>query len=215
MILYNRTKFPLFNPLLIAIVLIIGFLGVFKINYEEFNIGGQFINMFLGPATVVLAVPLYKQLQLLKKHALPIILGISVGSSVGILSIIGLSYILGLNGLLTKSLLAKSVSTPIGMEITKSLNGVIPITVIAIIITGILGAIIGPWVLRTSKVHNKIAVGISLGTSAHAVGTSKALELGETEGAMSSLSIGIAGLMTVALAPLIYHFAIFIHSLIK
>ncbi|MBL4931204.1 LrgB family protein [Clostridium paridis] len=215
MILYNRTKFPLFNPLLIAIVLIIGFLGVFKINYQEFNIGGQFINMFLGPATVVLAVPLYKQLQLLKKHALPIILGISVGSSVGILSIIGLSYILGLNGLLTKSLLAKSVSTPIGMEITKSLNGVIPITVIAIIITGILGAIIGPWVLKTFRIHNKIAVGISLGTSAHAVGTSKALELGETEGAMSSLSIGIAGLMTVALAPLIYHFAIYVYSFIK
>ncbi|MDD7794132.1 LrgB family protein [Clostridium sp. 'White wine YQ'] len=215
MILYNRTKFPLFNPLLIAIVLIIGFLGVFKINYQEFNIGGQFINMFLGPATVVLAVPLYKQLKLLQKHALPIILGVLIGSSVGIFSIIGLSYILGLNGLLTKSLLAKSVSTPIGMEITKSLNGVIPITVIAIIITGILGAIIGPWILKTFRIHNKIAVGISLGTSAHAVGTSKALELGETEGAMSSLSIGIAGLMTVALAPLIYHFAIYIYSFIK
>ena len=215
MILYNRTKFPLFNPLLIAIVLIIGFLEFFKINYQEFNVGGQFINMFLGPATVVLAVPLYKQLQLLKKHALPIILGVLIGSTVGIFSIIGLSYILGLNGLLTKSLLAKSVSTPIGMEITKSLNGIIPITVIAIIITGILGAIIGPWILKTFKVHNKIAIGISLGTSAHAVGTSKALELGETEGAMSSLSIGIAGLMTVALAPLIYHFAIYIYSFIK
>ncbi|MEQ8196466.1 MAG: LrgB family protein [Clostridiaceae bacterium] len=213
--LYSKTKFPLFNPLLIAIALVIAFLGFFNIEYDSFNIGGQFINMFLGPATVVLAVPLYKQLSLLKKYSLPILIGIFAGSTVGIFSIIGLCNLFGLDDVLTRSLLAKSVTTPIGMEITRSLGGLVPITVISIIVTGIIGAIIGPSVLRTFKIHNKIAVGIAIGTSAHAVGTTKALELGETEGAMSSLSIGVAGLMTVALAPAIYSFAGYIYELIK
>jgi predicted murein hydrolase (TIGR00659 family) len=213
--LYRKTKFPLFNPLLIAIVIVLSVLLLFKIDYSNFEEGGKFINMFLGPATVVLAVPLYKQITLLKKHAIPITVGILVGSSVGIASIIVLSYYIGLDGTLIKSLLAKSVTTPIGMEISKSLNGIVPVTVIAIIISGIAGSIVGPTVCKIFKIKNELAVGISLGTAAHAVGTSKALEIGETEGAMSSLSIGLAGIMTVFLAPLIYDFALFIHNLIK
>lgn len=215
LLLYKKTKFPLFNPLLIAITLILFVLVVFKIDYKNFDEGGKFINMFLGPATVVLAVPLYKQINLLKKHAVPITLGILIGSTLGIVSIILLSYSIGLDETLIKSLLAKSVTTPIGMEITKSLNGIVPVTVIAIVISGIFGAIMGPSICKFFRIKSDLAVGISLGTASHAVGTSKALEIGETEGAMSSLSIGIAGIMTVFLAPLIYNLSLYIYSFVK
>ncbi len=204
LLLYKKTKFPLFNPLLIAIALVIGLLLIFKIDIDVYNKGGQFINMFLGPATVVLAVPLYKQLNLLKKYLLPILIGILIGSSIGISSVILLANIFGLEKVLTISLLSKSVTTPIGIEITNQLGGLAPVTVLSIVISGIIGSIIGPLLCKTFKINNKVAVGIALGTASHAVGTSKALELGETEGAMSSLSIGIAGIMTVFLAPAFY-----------
>ena len=198
--IYKKTKIPLFNPLLISIALVIGFLVLFNIDFDVYNKGGQFINMFLGPATVVLAVPLYKQLQLLKEHLLPIVTGILIGSSVGIL----IGNIFGMENILTISLLSKSVTTPIGIEITNQLGGLAPVTVLAIILSGIIGAVIGPILCKLFKIKERVAVGISLGTAAHAVGTTKALELGETEGAMSSLSIGIAGIMTVFLAPALY-----------
>ncbi len=204
LLIYKKTKFPLFNPLLIAIALVIGFLLVFNIDVDVYNKGGQFINMFLGPATVVLAVPLYKQLNLLKKHLLPILVGILLGSSIGISSVILLANIFGLEKVLTISLLSKSVTTPIGIEITNQLGGLTPVTVLSIVISGIIGSIIGPILCKKFKIHDKVAIGIALGTASHAVGTSKALELGETEGAMSSLSIGIAGIMTVFLAPTFY-----------
>ncbi len=202
--IYKKTKFPLFNPLLIAIILVIGFLIVFDINVDSYNKGGQFINMFLGPATVVLAVPLYKQLQLLKKHLLPILIGILIGSAIGISSVILLANIFGMEKILTISLLSKSVTTPIGIEITNQLGGLPPVTVLAIVISGIFGAIIGPILCKIFKINDNVAIGIALGTASHALGTTKALELGETEGAMSSLSIGIAGIMTVFLAPSCY-----------
>ncbi|MBK1809048.1 LrgB family protein [Clostridium sp. YIM B02505] len=205
LLLYKRTKFPLFNPLLIAIALVIGFLLIFKIDFKTYNQGGQFINMFLGPATVILAVPLYKQIKLLKAYGLPIFIGIFVGSAIGIVSIILLSYAFKLDPVIIKSLAPKAVTTPIGMEISNELHGIVPITVVAIVITGIIGAMIGPLICKIFGIKHKVAVGVSLGTASHAVGTSKALEIGETEGAMSSLSIGLAGLMTVFLAPFIYN----------
>ena len=204
LLIYKKTKFPLFNPLLIAIALVISFLLVFNIDVDIYNKGGQFINMFLGPATVVLAVPLYKQLNLLKKYLLPILVGILLGSSIGISSVILLANIFGFEKVLTMSLLSKSVTTPIGIEITKQLGGLAPVTVLSIIISGIIGSILGPLLCKKFKINNKVAIGIAIGTASHAVGTTKALELGETEGAMSSLSIGIAGIMTVFLAPTFY-----------
>lgn len=202
--IYKKTKFPLFNPLLIAIALVISFLLIFHIDVDVYNKGGQFINMFLGPATVVLAVPLYKQLQLLKKHLFPILIGILIGSSIGISSVILLANIFGMEKILTISLLSKSVTTPIGIEITNQLGGLAPVTVLSIVISGIMGAIIGPILCKIFKIEDRVAIGIALGTASHALGTTKALELGETEGAMSSLSIGIAGIMTVFLAPACY-----------
>lgn len=209
--IYKKTKIPLFNPLLISIALVIGFLVLFNIDFDVYNKGGQFINMFLGPATVVLAVPLYKQLQLLKEHLLPIVTGILIGSSVGIASVFLIGTIFGMEDILTISLLSKSVTTPIGIEITNQLGGLAPVTVLSIILSGIIGAVVGPILCKVFKIKERVAVGISLGTASHAVGTTKALELGETEGAMSSLSIGIAGIMTVFLAPALYSlFLIFI-----
>lgn len=204
LLIYKKTKFPLFNPLLIATILIIVFLKLFNIEFETFNKGGQFINMFLGPATVILAVPLYKQFTLLKKNFIPIICGILAGSIVSLLSVASIGLFLDLDDILIASLLSKSVTTPIGIEITNSLGGITSLTVLSIVISGIMGAVIGPFVFKTLKITNPIAIGVSMGTASHALGTSKALELGETEGAMSSLSIGIAGLITVFLAPVTY-----------
>ncbi|MGL4774171.1 MAG: LrgB family protein [Clostridium sp.] len=204
----KKTRIPLFNPLLIAIIIVISFLLVFNVDFEKYNEGGKFINMFLGPATVVLAVPLYKQLELFKKNAVSILVGIFVGSFVGIVSVVGFSKLFGLDEAIIKSLISKSVTTPIGIEITKGLEGIVPITVLAIILSGIIGAVIGPTVCKVLRIRNNMAVGISIGTASHAVGTSKALELGETEGAMSSLSIGVAGLMTVFIAPIALNISI-------
>lgn len=205
LIIYRKTKLPLFNPLLIAIIIVVGFLKLFNIDFDTYNESGKFINMFLGPATIVLAVPLYKQFELLKKNFLPILLGITIGSLVGILSIISISVFLKLDNLITISLLSKSVTTPIGIEITNQLGGLAPVTVLAIILSGIVGAIVAPPVCKVFKITNPVAIGVGIGTSSHAVGTSKAFEMGETEGAMSSLSIGIAGVITVFLAPLCYN----------
>lgn len=202
--IYKKTKLPIFNPLLIATILIICFLKIFNIDFDTYNKGGQFINIFLGPATIVLAVPLYKNLNLLKENFLPIFSGILVGSLVSVLSVISIATFLGLDNSLTVSLLSKSVTTPIGIEITNSLGGSSSITVLAIVLSGIIGAIVGPTVFKVLKINNPISRGVSLGTASHAVGTSKALEIGEQEGAMSSLSIGVAGIVTVFLAPLCY-----------
>jgi len=208
----NRyTKMPILNPLLVSIAITISFLFAFHIDFDTYNKGGQFINMFLGPSTVVLAVPLYKQLDLLKKNAKAILIGIFVGSTIGIFSIIVISYFVGLDTTIIKSLVPKSVTTHIGIAISSQLGGLVPITVLAIIITGIIGAVFGPTICKLFNIKDKIAVGVAIGTASHAVGTAKALELGEVEGAMSSLSIGIAGIMTVIIAPIAYNFAVFMY----
>lgn len=211
----RKTRIAVLNPLLISILFIICFLFAFNIDFETYNNGGQFINMFLGPSTVVLAVPLYKQLDLLKKNAKAILIGVFIGSTLGMFSIIGISYLVGLDTVMIKSLIPKSVTTPIGIAVSQQIGGLVPITVLAIIITGIIGAVIGPTICKIFKIEDKVAIGISIGTASHAVGTTKALELGDIEGAMSSLSIGIAGIMTVIIAPLAYKFSAFIYNFIK
>ena len=168
------------------------------------NVGGDFINMFLGPATVVLAVPLYNQLDNLKRYAVPIVVGIFIGTIIGVISIIISCVVFDLNEEIIASLLPKSVTTPIGIEISSQLGGIIPITVLAILITGIIGAVIAPIVCKVFKIKNEVAIGVAIGTSSHALGTTMALEMGEIEGAMSSLSIGVAGIMTVFIAPATY-----------
>lgn len=201
-IVSRRTKNPLFNPLLIAIILVILFLIGFGIPKEQYDSGGSFILFFLGPATVVLAVPLYKQIELLKKDLVPILMGILVGSATSIISVILLSRLFNVDLSIAVSMLPKSVTTAIGMEISKEIGGIVSLSVAVIVLTGITGAVIGPGLLKLFRITDEVAQGIAIGTASHAVGTSKAMELGETQGAMSGLSIGIAGIATVILVPL-------------
>lgn len=193
----KKTKSPIANPLLIAIVLVIGFLQVFNISLESYNIGGNIIGMFLAPATASLAIMVYGQLDILKKNLLPITAGTAVGSIVSMTSVYFLCKVFGLDEKLTASLIPKSVTTPIAIELSSQLGGVIPITVAAVVLTGILGAVLAPTLIKIFRVDNPIASGIAIGTCSHALGTTKALEIGEIEGAMSGIAIGVAGIMTV------------------
>lgn len=200
---YNKTKKAFFNPLFISQALIVIFMLKFHISLEAYNKGGQYISFFLGPATVILAVPLYKKIKLLKENSIPIIIGITLGSVLGMITIVLLSKLFGLDMVLKQSIMPKSVTVPIGVEISSQLGGIPSVTAAAIIITGILGAILGPTICKIFRIKDKVAIGIAMGTSSHAVGTTKAMEIGEVEGAMSSLSIGVAGLITVITAPII------------
>ena len=202
----KKTNKPIFNPLLIAILGIILFLSITKIPYESYKLGGDRINFFLGPVTIVLAVPLYKQFDLFKKYLLEILIGISCGVVVSFISIKLIGHFTNADVDIINSLIPKSITTPMGISLTKTLNGVEAITVVSIILTRILGAIISPIVFKIGKINNPVAKGIALGTSAHALGTTKALEMGEVEGAMSGLSIGISGIITVILIPIIINF---------
>ena len=202
----KKTNKPIFNPLLIAILGIILFLSITKIPYESYKLGGDRINFFLGPVTIVLAVPLYKQFDLFKKYLLEILIGISCGVVVSFISIKLIGHFTNADVDIINSLIPKSITTPMGISLTKTLNGVEAITVVSIILTVILGAIISPIVFKIGKINNPVAKGIALGTSAHALGTTKALEMGEVEGAMSGLSIGISGIITVILIPIIINF---------
>lgn len=197
----NRmTKSPLANPLLIAILLCITVLQVFAIPLENFNQGGNIIAMFLAPATASLALNIYGQIQALKKNLLPIFAGTLVGSLVSVGSVTALCKLFGLSDALTAAMQPKSVTTPIAMEISKQHGGLVPVTVAAVIITGIMGAILAPVFLKIFRVKNPVEAGIAIGTCSHALGTSKALEIGELEGAMSGIAIGVAGLITVILS---------------
>ena len=202
----KKTNTPIFNPLLIAILGIILFLSITKIPYESYKLGGDRINFFLGPVTIVLAVPLYKQFDLFKKYLLEILIGISCGVVVSFISIKLIGHFTNADVDIINSLIPKSITTPMGISLTKTLSGVEAITVVSIILTGILGAIISPIIFKIGKINNPVAKGIALGTSAHALGTTKALEMGEVEGAMSGLSIGISGIITVILIPIIINF---------
>lgn len=185
------------NPLIIAIVLIIGVLLVFKIPYSSYQEGGALIDLFLAPATACLAVSIYTKLQLLKENWLPILIGCAAGSLASMASVFGLCKLFGLDEQLTYSLLPKSVTTPIAISIAQAHGGIVPITVVAVIFTGIMGSIFAPLLIKLFRVRDSLTAGVSIGACSHAVGTSKAVEIGETEGAMSGLAIGICGIMTV------------------
>lgn len=195
--LQARLKSVLCNPLLIAILLIVLLLSVFKIPYESYNQGGAIINMFLAPATACLAVSIYTKIQILKENWLPILVGCTVGSLTSMGSVWLLCRLFRLDEAMTASLLPKSITTPIAVEVCKAHGGVVPVTVIAVIFTGILGSILAPFLIRLFRVQDSVAAGLSIGACSHAVGTSRAIEIGETEGAMSGLAIGVCGIITV------------------
>lgn len=195
--LKRKFKIALFNPLLVGSVFIIGFLLIFQIDFSSYENGAKYISYFLTPATVSLAVVLYRQLTLLKKYPTAILLGIGAGVFTSLISILAMSLMFGLNHKQYISLLPKSITTAIGMGISEKFDGIVTLTVIAICVTGIFGNMMAEAVCRLFKIQEPVAKGVAIGTASHAVGTAKAMEMGEIEGAMSSLSIVIAGIMTV------------------
>lgn len=200
---YKKIKSPLLNPILTSIIFIIWFLQYFNIEIESYEKGGEVINFFLGPATVALAIPIYKRIDLLKKNFLSTLIAISIGSLAGILTVTILSKIFLIDDLLMLSLIPKSTTTAIAIDISEQIKGNPSITIAFVLATGILGNVLGPGILKFFKIKNKIAKGVALGTASHAIGTAKAIELGQAEGAMSSVAISIAGVITVFLAPFI------------
>lgn len=195
--LLNSIMMAILNPLLISIIFVIIALLVFNVDYESYNNGAKYLSYFLTPATVCLAIPLYQQLVLLKSNFKAILGGIIAGTIASMGSIFLFSMLFHLNREQYITLLPKSVTTAIGMGISEELGGIVTITVAVIIVTGILGNMLAEVVCKVFRIQEPIAKGIALGTSAHAIGTVKAMEMGEVEGAMSSLAIAVAGLVTV------------------
>ena len=197
--LYKKVRSPLLNPLLVTVIFIIVLLCVFQIPLESYESSVQAISFLLGPATVALAYSVYRQRQILKQHFVPIFCGCLVGSVVSMISAYSLCKLLGLGDDMGISFIPKSVTTPIAIAVSQELGGITSITVAAVIITGILGAIFAPLMTKIFRVNNRIAKGVAIGTCSHAVGTTKALEMGELEGAMSGVSIAVSGLLTTAI----------------
>ena len=193
----KKTKLAVANPVLVSVVLIIAVLILLDIDYGVYEEGAELISFFLTPATVSLAIPLYRQLTLLKKYPAAIFGGIGAGVLTAMVSIWLMSLAFGLNHTQYVTLLPKSITTAIGMGVSEKMGGIVTITVVAISITGIFGTVSAELICKLFKITEPIAKGLAIGTASHALGTTKALEIGEVEGAMSSLSIVVAGIMTV------------------
>ena len=194
----NKTKFSLFNPLLISIIITSAVVIFAGIDYDVYYEGAKYISYLLTPATVALAIPLYEQVTVLKKNFKAIIAGIVSGVITSLCSILAMALIFGFTHEQYVTFLPKSITTAIGMGVSEELGGYVSITVAVIIITGVLGSVIAEGVFKLFKITDPVAKGIAIGTASHAVGTSKAMEIGKTEGAMSGLSIVVSGLLTVA-----------------
>lgn len=200
--IFKRFPFPLFNPLVLSTVFVILFLKIAHISYDNYFKGGSILNILITPATVALGIPLYNTFHLLKKHVRSILAGILLGTIAGTFLTGTLAVLLHLKEDLIVSIMPKSVTTAIALGISEKMNGIATVTLVIVIVTGIIGSIIGPPILKLLKVKDPVAKGVALGSSAHAIGTSKALEMGHVEGAMSGLAIGVTGVVTVFVAPL-------------
>lgn len=196
----KRFHYAILNPLLLSILATILILVVGKVDYKTYEVSAQYLSYLLTPATVCLAIPLYEQWNLLKKNWKAVFLSLLSGVLTCLVTILGLSVLLSLTHEEYVTLLPKSITTAIGMAVSEELGGYVTITVASIVLTGVLGNVIGDFVLKIFRIKEPIAKGLALGCSAHAIGTAKAMELGEVEGAMSSLAIGVSGVLTVILA---------------
>ncbi|MGN1318951.1 MAG: LrgB family protein [Lachnospirales bacterium] len=196
-LIQKKFKLALFNPLLISVVLIIIFLMATKIDYKSYEEGAKYISYFLTPATVCLAIPLYEKIEQLKKNYKAILMGILSGVITSLFSVFAMSYFFSLSHEEYVTLLPKSITNAIGMGVSEELGGYVALTVAIIFITGVIGNMFAKWFLKLINVTHPVAKGVAMGTSSHALGTSKAIEMGETEGAISGLSVGVAGVFTV------------------
>ena len=195
--LKKKLKWRFLNPLLLSILFTLGFLLAFGVDYDSYYEGAKYLSYLLTPATVCLAVPLYEQFEALKKNWRAVLTGILAGVAASLLSILAMAVLFSLEHEEYVSFLPKSITTAIGMGVSEELGGYVPVTVAVIIITGVLGNVIAEPVLRLFRIREPVAKGIALGTASHAIGTARAMELGEVEGAMSSLSIVVSGILTV------------------
>lgn len=202
MFLKRKTHLSIFNPLLVSIAVTIVVLVIADVDYDTYNKGAVYLSWFLTPATVCLAIPLYEQIELLKKHWKAVLTGILSGVLTSLLTVFVLSKLMSLSHKEYVTMLPKSITTAIGMGVSEELGGYVTITVAVIVVTGVLGNIFGELICKIFRIKEPIAKGLALGSAAHAIGTAKAMEMGEIEGAMSSLSIAVAGILTVVLSSL-------------
>lgn len=201
-LLKKKLKLGIFNPLLISIVISILVIVMGKIDYNTYNEGAKILSWLLTPATVCLAIPLYEQWNLLKNNYKAVIAGLMAGTITSLTTVFVLALVLGLSHKEYVTLLPKSITTAIGMGVSEELGGYVTITVAVIIITGVLGNIMGETICKIFHITEPISKGLAFGASSHAIGTAKAMEIGEIEGAMSGLAIAVSGILTVILASI-------------
>lgn len=202
--LYKRFTTPFTIPLLIGTTLLIILLTVSGITYETYMLGGKWIEQLLGPAVVALALPLYKQRLVLKKYLIPLFVSVTCGAVLGVISGAQLSKWVGIEDILIYSIMPKSVTTPVAMEVAATLGGIPALAAIFVMIAGIGGVIVGPSLLKIFHIDHFIGKGIGLGSAAHAIGTARALEYGELEGAISSVSMTLSAIIVSIIGPMIY-----------
>lgn len=205
-VLNRKTGWPLFNPLLLGSIFVMVFLRCFGVPYGQYSASAAPVNWLLGPATVSLAIPLYEKWALLEKNLKAILAAIVAGVLTSLGSVLVMAWVLRMERAHAVTLLPKSVTTAIGMDIAQTLGGTATLAGAVIILTGIAGSLLADWVCKVCHITDPIAKGLALGTSAHAVGTSKALQMGEVEGAISGLAIAVAGVLTALLAPVAANF---------
>jgi len=203
--LYRRGgRFPLLNPVFITILLLVSILTLTHTSYKAFFDGAQFIHFLLGPATVALAIPLFRQMNILKKHPLAIVAAVLTGSVATVVSAVFIAKLAGASTQSIISLIPKSVTTPVAMGISEQLGGLPSLTAVLVILTGILGASIGPWLLQRLRITSPIAQGLAMGTSSHGIGTGRAVYMSDVAAAFSGLAMGLNALISAVLIPVFY-----------
>ena len=201
--LQSKWKSPIFNPILIAVILIVPVLLLTGLPYSTYSAGTAMISWLLTPATVCMALPLYQQLKALKKSLPAALTGVVAGTVASLGCIAGLCLLLGLSRTVSVSLLPKSITTAIGIVLSEDAGGIPGLTTVAILITGITGNLLGPWLCKILKLTDPVAQGVALGTACHVIGTSRATEMGKIQGAVGSLSLTVAGILTALLFPVV------------
>ncbi|MFB2348306.1 MULTISPECIES: LrgB family protein [Priestia] len=200
---YVRFSYPILIPVLTTTIFVILLLLAFHISYDEYMIGGKWINSLLGPAVVALAYPLYKQREMLVKYSVPIIGGVFVGLFAGMISGLVFAEVFGIDRSLILSIIPKSITTPVAIQIATGLGGVPSMTVVFVMIAGFSGVILGPLLLKWIRIKSSLGKGIALGSASHALGTSKAFEYGELTVSMSSVSMTLSAVLGSVFGPIV------------
>ncbi|TCO07469.1 LrgB family protein [Natronoflexus pectinivorans] len=201
--LYRRTKLNLLHPVFTSILVVIGALLLLDVEYAAFEQGSFLIDFMLGPSVVALGFGLYEQVHLIRKNLLSILTAITIGSIVGIVSVVFIARWMGADETVVASLEPKSVTTPIAIGISARFGGLPPLTAVVVVVTGVFGAVVGPFVMDKTGITSKIARGLAMGSSSHGAGTARAIEMGAVQGAISGLSIGLMGVATAIMVPLL------------